>query len=85
MEFSFSILTLYYLVCQSHLRGRLIEELRGGIDDQIRFVSSSTQPTFLVNILNTLILQYFQEQNYDYTRSVFIPEANINDYKVLNI
>ena len=67
---------------QSHLRGRLIQELRGGIDDQIRFSSSEAQPTLLVRALNALILDYFQVQKYDYTSSVFIPDANINDYKV---
>ncbi|CAF1014534.1 unnamed protein product [Adineta ricciae] len=69
---------------QSHLRGRLIQELRGGVDDQIRFSSSETQPTLLVRALNALILDYFQVQKYDYTSSVFIPDANINDYKVMS-
>ncbi|CAF0952557.1 unnamed protein product [Adineta ricciae] len=69
---------------KSHLRGRLIQELRGGIDDQIRFSSSETQPTLLVRALNALILDYFQIQKYDYTSSVFIPDANINDYKVMS-
>ncbi|UJR13726.1 hypothetical protein I4U23_000737 [Adineta vaga] len=69
---------------KSHLRGRLIQELRGGIDNQIRFSSSSTQPTLLVRALNALIVDYFQGQKYNYTTSVFIPEANINDYKIMS-
>lgn len=64
------------------MRSRLIQELRGGIDDQIRFSSSSTPATLLVRAVNALIVDYFQEQKYDYTTSVFIPEANIHDYKV---
>ncbi|CAM4760077.1 unnamed protein product, partial [Rotaria magnacalcarata] len=69
---------------KSHLRGRLIHELRGGFDDQIRFSSSTIQPTLLVRALNGLIIDYFQGQKYDYTTSVFIPEANINDYRTLS-
>ncbi|CAF1289966.1 unnamed protein product [Adineta steineri] len=69
---------------KSHLRGRLIHELRGGLDDQIRFSSSTVQPTLLVRALNALIVDYFQGQKYDYTTSVFIPEANINDYKIMS-
>jgi len=60
----------------------LIQELRGGIDDQIRFSSSTTQPTLLVRALNALIVDYFQQQKYEYTSSVFIPEANIHDHRV---
>ena len=60
----------------------MIQELRGGIDDQIRFSSSTTQPTLLVRALNALIVDYFQQQKYEYTSSVFIPEANIHDHRV---
>ncbi|CAF3582588.1 unnamed protein product, partial [Rotaria sp. Silwood1] len=69
---------------KTHLRGRLIHELRGGVDNQIRFSSSTTQPTLLVRALNALILDYFQGQHYDYTTSVFVPEANINDYRIMS-
>ena len=50
--------------------------------DQIRFSGSASQATLLVRALNGLIIEYFQEQNYEYTTSVFIPEANVNDYRV---
>ncbi|CAF2581569.1 unnamed protein product [Rotaria sp. Silwood2] len=69
---------------KTHLRGRLINELRGGVDDQIKFSSSITQPTLLIRALNALIIDYFQGQRYDYTTSVFIPEANINDYRTMS-
>ncbi|CAF1202029.1 unnamed protein product [Rotaria sordida] len=69
---------------KTHLRGRLINELRGGVDNQIRFSSSTTQPTLLIRALNALIIDYFQGQRYDYTTSVFIPEANINDYRTMS-
>jgi hypothetical protein len=56
--------------------------LRGGVDNQIRFSPSTAQPTLLVRALNALIIEYFQEQKYDYTTSVFIPEANVHDHRV---
>ncbi|CAF0780124.1 unnamed protein product, partial [Didymodactylos carnosus] len=66
---------------KSNLRKGLIDELRRV--DQFRPASVSG-PSVLVRAVNTLIVEHLKICNYDYTTSVFIPEAQLNDYKSMS-
>ncbi|CAF0920344.1 unnamed protein product [Didymodactylos carnosus] len=66
---------------KSNLRKNLIDELRGV--NQFRPTDVSN-PSLLVRVVNTLIVEHLKICDYDYTLSVFIPEAQLNDYKSIS-
>jgi len=72
---------------QSQLRNRLARELQNTMEGKESDCTLSTPPSrgqssMMTQVANNMVAEYLQKGGYEFTLSIFLPEAGVNMGKV---
>jgi hypothetical protein len=74
---------LFTLILQAQLRSKIVMELQKSQQMMSNNMTSSPKKEIFARVLDSLILEYFSIQGYDFTTAVFLPESGFQASQVL--